>query len=195
MKNLDKESKTRLCLMKSYAGESQARNRYNWYAKVADKEGFKQIAAIFNETADNEKEHAKRFYKLMGEEFAESIIIEASYPIGISDKTVENLEFAAKGEHEENTLLYPSFEKIAREEGYTDIASNYLSIIEVEKVHEQRYLDLMENIKSGKIFKRDMQVIWKCRNCGYHYIGNSAPDTCPACKHPRAYFELYAKNY
>lgn len=195
MKKVDIESKTRTCLLKALAGESIARNKYEWYAKVADKEGYKQISAIFIETADNEKMHAKRFFTMAGVEFNEGVILEASYPVGISEKTLDNLKEASKGEHEENTILYPSFEKIAREEGYDEIADNIKEIIEVEKVHEKRYLDLYNNILSDKVFKRDKEVIWKCRKCGYHHTGKEAPVVCPACKHPQGYYELFSKNY
>lgn len=195
MKKLTKDCKTRECLMKSFVGEGAGRNRYTYFAKAAKEEGYEQISAIFLETADNERAHAKRFFKFLGEEFEDINISEISYPAGLSKSTVNNLQFAANGEHEENTVLYPSFAKTAEEEGYIEIADNYHEIIEVEQIHEQRYLDLMNNILEDKVFKRDKEVIWKCRNCGYHHRGKEAPPVCPACKHPTAYFELFVKNY
>ncbi len=195
MKNLAKDCKTKECLMKSFAGEGAARNRYTYFAKTAKKEGFEQISSIFLETAENEKAHAKRFYKFLGEDFEPITINGVAYPSGLTNSTEKNLEFAALGEKEENSLLYPSFAKIAKEEGYDDISDNYLEIIEVEKIHEQRYWDLLNNLKEDKVFKREAKTIWKCRNCGYHYKGGEAPEVCPACKHPQAYFELFVKNY
>lgn len=195
MKKPQTNSKTAECLMKAFIGEGAARNRYTYFAKKAKQEGFEQISSIFIETADNEKEHAKRFFKFLGEEFHPIEIHSAAYPSGLSNSTLNNLHYAAQGEHEENTLLYPSFENIAKEEGYDDVAKCFREIIEVEKVHERRYLDLYENIKENKVFKKDNEVIWKCRNCGYHFKGKNAPEICPACLHPISYFEVFIKNY
>ncbi len=195
MKKFKENSKTKECLMKAFIGEGGARNRYTYYAKAAKKEGYEQISAIFSETAENEKEHAKRFIKFLGEEYIDINIMDAKYPAGLSDKTELNLLYGANGEHEENTLLYPSFAKIAQDEGYDEIADNFFEIAEVEVVHEKRFLDLLDNIKNDRVFKRDTEVIWKCRNCGYHHKGKEAPLICPSCKHPRAYFEIYVKNY
>ncbi len=195
MKNLDKKSKTRECLIKAFAGEGMARNRYTYFASRAKKEGFEQISAIFTETADNEKEHAEIFYKYLGENFDSVEINNISYPIGLSDLTKDNLLYAVNGEHEENQILYPSFEKIAKEEGYTEIAASFHEIIEVEEVHEKRFAKLLENLQNDNVFKKDKEVIWKCRNCGYHHKGKEAPLICPSCKHPMKYFELFCQNY
>lgn len=195
MKKLAKDSKTKENLMKAFAGEGMARNRYTYFASRAKKEGYEQISSIFLETADNEKEHAKIFFKFLGEDFKSVEINKIAYPAGLSEYTEKNLKFAASGEHEENSILYPSFEKTAREEGYMEIADNIHEIIEVEIIHEKRYLDLLDILKEDKVFKRENEVIWKCRNCGYHYKGKEAPALCPACKHPIAYFEVYTENY
>jgi rubrerythrin len=176
-----KGSKTEENLWKAFAGESQARNKYTYFASTADREGYKQIAAIFTETADNEKEHAKRLYKfLMG---------------GAVPPTVDNLLDAAEGENEEHTSMYPEFEKIAREEGFNEIADIFREIAEVEEEHEKRFRKLLQNIKDGSVFKKDKVVKWKCRNCGYIHEGTEAPEKCPACDHPQSYYELMAENY
>ncbi|ABN52094.1 MAG TPA: rubrerythrin family protein [Hungateiclostridium thermocellum] len=197
MKSL-KNTKTMENLMKAFAGESQARTRYNFYASVANKEGYRQIEAIFNETADNEKEHAKRFYKFLLEglngELPASIMINADYPVAYGN-TLDNLKAAAAGENEEWTKLYPEFAKVAKEEGFDEIAAAFTKIAEVEQRHEARYKKLAENIENNKVFNKDEKVLWKCRNCGYVHEGNSAPEKCPACAHPKAFFEVLAENY
>ena len=187
-----KGTKTEKNLLASFAGESQARNRYTYFASVAKKEGYEQISGIFTETADNEKEHAKRFFKFLegGE-----LEIQASYPAGVIGKTVENLEAAAAGENLEWTKLYKEAEKTAREEGFDEVASLFKEIAEVEEEHEKRYRKLVKNIKDKKVFKKDTVVKWKCRNCGYVHEGKEAPDQCPACAHPKSYYELLAENY
>ncbi|MCD8025156.1 MAG: rubrerythrin family protein [Candidatus Gastranaerophilales bacterium] len=195
MEKAKNNSKTQQCLMKAFIGEGAARNRYTYFAKIAKKEGYEQISSIFLETADNERAHAKRFFNFLGEDYAPITVIEAAYPMGLNNSTLKNLEFAANGEHEESSILYPAFAEIAESEGYSEIADNINEIIEVEIIHEKRYLDLMENIIQNKVFKREKEVIWKCRNCGYHHKGNTAPEHCPACKHAASYFELFVKNY
>jgi len=183
--------KTKVCLMTAFAGESQARNRYTYYASAAKKAGFEQIAAIFLETADNEKEHAKRLFTYLVEGEVE---ITAAYPAGISD-TKFNLEQAVAGEKYEWGTMYPGFEKIAREEGDKEPAELFHELAQVEAQHEKRYLKLLDNVKSGLVFKQDKAVKWHCRNCGYVHGGTEAPRECPACKHPQAYYELMAENY
>ena len=187
-----KGSETEKNLLASFAGESQARNRYTYFAGVAKKAGYEQIAAIFLETADNEKEHAKRFFKLLegGE-----VEITASYPAGVIGATDENLAAAAAGENLEWTKLYKEAEDTARREGFEKIAKQFKEIAEVEEEHEKRYRKLLKNIKEGKVFERDVSVKWKCRNCGYVHKGKEAPDKCPACEHPKAYYELLSENY
>jgi rubrerythrin len=187
-----KGSRTEMNLLKAFAGESQARNRYTYFASQARKEGFEQIAALFEETADNEKEHAKVFFKYLEGGMVE---ITASYPAGKIGKTEENLLEAAEGEKAEWGSIYPEFEKIAREEGFGDVASSFKEIAEVEEKHEKRYRKLLENIKKNMVFKKDKVVRWKCRNCGYVHEGKDAPDTCPACKHPQSYYEVMVENY
>jgi len=185
-------SKTEENLLKAFAGESQARNRYTFFASVARKEGFEQIAAIFEETADNEKEHAKVFFKhLKGGD----LTIEAAYPAGKIGTTAENLLAAAEGEKLEWGTLYPNFEKIAREEGFKDVAESFKEIAEVEEKHERRYRKLLDNVKKNIVFKKDKVVKWKCRNCGYVHEGKEAPKECPACKHPQSFYELWCENY
>ncbi len=179
-------------LLKSFAGESQARMRYDYFAKQAKKEGLEQISAIFAETALNEKEHAKRFFKFLEGGMVE---ITASYPAGIIATTMENLKAAAEGENEEWTELYPEFAKIAEEEGFKEVAVAYRKIAEVEKAHEERYLKLYKNLDEGKVFEKDGKIVWKCRNCGYLHEGEKAPEMCPACLHPQAYFEIKEVNY
>jgi rubrerythrin len=187
-----KGSETEKNLLKSFAGESQARNRYTFFASVAKKEGYEQISAIFLETADNEKEHAKVFFKyLQGGELE----ITASYPAGKIGNTSENLLNAANGENEEWETLYSEFEKTAREEGFDEIADSFKEIAEVEEKHEERYRKLLKNIQEGKVFKKDLVVEWKCRNCGYVHKGEEAPNVCPACNHPQSYYEVLEKNY
>jgi len=193
MKSL-KGTKTAENLLKSFAGESQARMRYNYYASIAKKEGYVQISNIFQETADNEKEHAKRFFKFLAEDYQdEAINIEASYPVAYSD-TKTNLLSAAAGENEEWTDLYPTFAKVAEEEGFSQIAAVYRKIAEVEDRHERRFRKLAENIEKGEVFKKE-QPVWKCNNCGYIYEGKEAPQVCPACAHPQAHFEVFVETY
>lgn len=186
-------TKTLENLMKAFAGESQARMRYHYFASVAGKEGYKQIQNIFMETAENEKEHAKVFMKLalahLDGENPAPVDINATYPFSYGD-TIANLKSAATGEQEEAELDYPAFAKTAREEGFEDIASRFQLIAKVEKHHELRYRKLLENIENGTVFKKDGKVYWKCLNCGYIHEGDEAPLTCPACIHPRAYFQL-----
>lgn len=187
-----KGSRTEKNLLASFAGESQARNRYTYFASVAKKAGYEQIAAIFLETADNEKEHAKRFFKLLqgGE-----VEITASYPAGVIGDTSQNLEASAAGENLEWRKLYKEAEKIAREEGFDKVADQFKEIAEVEEEHEKRYRKLLKNIKENVVFKKDKVVKWKCRNCGYVHEGKEAPDRCPACDHPQAHYELLCENY
>lgn len=197
MKSL-KGTKTAENLLKAFAGESQARNRYTFYASVADKEGFKQIKNIFIETADNEKEHAKRFYKLLvaglDGELPTAIGITADFPVALGT-TLENLKAAAAGENEEWSDLYPEFAKVADEEGFPEIAATFRMIAKVEKHHEERYKKLADNVANGLVFKKNEKVVWKCGNCGYIHEGNEAPDKCPACAHPQSYFELNTEPY
>jgi len=187
-----KGTKTELNLLKSFAGESQARMRYNYFASAAKKEGFEQISALFTETADNEKEHAKVFFKYLEGGPAE---ITATYPAGRIGTTAENLLAAAEGELEEWESLYPEFARIADEEGFADVANSFRQIAKVEAHHEARYRALLENVNGFKVFKKDGVILWKCRNCGYVYEGAEAPIECPACRHPQAYFEVLAENY
>ena len=187
-----KGTKTEKNLLASFAGESQARNRYTYFAGVAKKCGYEQIAAIFLETADNEKEHAKRFFKLLegGE-----VEIKAAYPAGMISDTATNLEAAADGEHLEWTKLYKEAEETARQEGFEEIAAQFKEISEVEEEHEKRYRKLLKNVKDSKIFKKDQVIKWKCRNCGYVHEGKEAPTVCPACAHPQSYYEVLCENY
>ncbi len=187
-----KGTKTEQNLLKAFAGESQARMRYDYFAKQAKKEGLEQIAAIFDETALNEREHAKRFFKFLEGGMVE---ITASYPAGVIGDTMENLKAAAAGEHEEWTELYPMFADIAEEEGFKAVAVAFRMISEAEKAHETRYNTLHRNLDEGKVFERDGKIVWKCRNCGYLHEGASAPKTCPACLHPQSYFEIKETNY
>jgi len=187
-----KGSRTEKNLLASFAGESQARNRYTYFASAAIKEGYEQISAIFLETAENEKEHAKRFFKLLE---GGDATITATYPAGIIRDTAANLLEAANGEKMEWTKLYVDAEKIAREEGFEAIAVQFKEIAEVEEQHEKRYRKLLGNLKEGKVFKKETAVKWHCRNCGYVHEGKEAPLKCPACDHPRAYYELLAENY
>ena len=179
-------------LLKAFAGESQARNRYTYFAGVARKEGYRQIEALFLETADNEREHAKRFFKqLEGGE----LTIEAAFPAGVVGTTAENLKEAAAGEHFEWSEMYPGFAKIAREEGFEVAAKIWEAISVAEKQHEKRYQDLLANVEAGKVFKKDESVTWRCLNCGYLHTGDQALESCPACAHPQAYFELLGENW
>nr|WP_319398747.1 rubrerythrin family protein [uncultured Carboxylicivirga sp.] len=187
-----KGTKTEQNLLKAFAGESQARMRYNYFAKQAQKEGLEQIAAIFMETADQEKEHAKRFFKFLEGGMVE---ITASYPAGVIGDTKENLQAAADGENEEWTELYPEFAKIAEEEGFKDVAVAFKMIAKVEAHHEERYRTLYTNLMEGKVFERDGKVTWMCRNCGFIHESAKAPKTCPACLHPQSYFEIKKTNY
>ena len=187
-----KGSETEKNLLKSFAGESQARNRYTFFASVARKEGYVQIQRIFEETAANEKEHAEVFFKhLEGGE----VEIVAAYPAGKIGTTEENLLAAAEGELMEWGTLYPDFAKVAREEGFLDVAESFTEIAEVEEAHEKRYRKLLENVKNGTVFKRDEEVEWHCLNCGYIHHGKEAPEVCPACDHPQSYYELHIPNY
>lgn len=187
-----KGTRTEKNLMISFAGESQARMRYTYFASVAKKEGYEQIAAIFTETADQEKEHAKRMFKWLEGGMVE---FTASYPAGVIGTTLENLKAAAAGEHEEWSLDYPKFADIADEEGFPAIATMYRNIAVAEKGHEERYQAFVNNIENGTVFKKDIEVVWQCRNCGYLTIGKEAPELCPACLHPQAFFEVKKENY
>jgi len=187
-----KGSETEKNLLKAFAGESQARNRYGFFASVAKKEGFVQIGEIFLETADNEREHAKIFFKYLEGGDAEIV---ASYPAGRIGTTKENLLAAADGEKLEWSSLYPEFEMVARKEGFDEVADSFKEIAEVEGYHERRYRKLLVNLQDGKVFKRDKPVKWKCRNCGYVHEGVEAPEECPACKHKREYYEVWTENY
>ncbi len=187
-----KGTQTELNLLKAFAGESQARNRYTYFASKAKKEGYDQIFAIFEETAFQEKEHAKRFFNFLegGE-----IEITAAFPAGVVGTTLENLKAAAAGENCEYTVLYPGFAKVAREEGFEAVAMVFEAISVAEKQHEKRYLDLAASIDADKVFKKDSSVVWRCRNCGYLHEGEEAPQMCPACAHPQSYYELLGENY
>ncbi len=187
-----KGTKTEKNILTAFAGESQARNRYSYFASQAKKDGFVQIAAIFEETANQEKEHAKRLFKLLegGE-----VEIQAAFPAGVIGSTAENLKAAAGGENYEWTEMYPSFAKVALEEGFENIAEIFEAIAVAEKQHEKRYLDLMKNIEDGTVFKKYKKVVWRCRNCGYLHEGTEALDVCPACAHPKAYFEMLGENW
>jgi len=187
-----KGTRTEKSLMAAFAGESQARNRYTYFASVAKKAGLEQVAAIFLDTAENEKEHAKRFFVFL--EGGETEIT-ASFPAGVISDTASNLAGAAAGENLEWTKLYKEAEVIAAEEGFPEIATQFKEIAEVEAQHERRYLKLLANIREGKVFKKDVVVKWKCRNCGYVHEGKDAPKDCPACKHPQAYYEVLSENY
>jgi rubrerythrin len=187
-----KGSETEKNLLKAFAGESQARNRYTYFASVAQKEGFRQIEAFFLETADNEKEHAEIFFKYLE---GGDLKIQANFPAGKIGTTEENLLEAAEGEKMEWGTLYPEFEETAREEGFQDIADSFKEISEVEEKHERRYRKLLENVKKRSVFKKESIVKWKCRNCGYVHEGDEAPAVCPACKHKREYYEVWMENY
>lgn len=187
-----KGSKTEQNLLKAFAGESQARMRYDYFAKQAKKDGLEQISAFFEETSMNERAHAKRFFNFLE---GGPVEITATYPAGIVGTTLENLKAAAEGETEEWDEIYPEFARIAEEEGYKEVASAFKLIAKVEKAHAGRYRILHKNLEEGKVFEKDGKVIWKCRNCGYLHEGVKAPLNCPACLHPQAYFELQESNY
>ena len=187
-----KGSRTEKNILAAFVGESQARNRYTYFASQAKKDGFVQISAIFAETADQEKEHAKRLFKLLpgGE-----VEVSGAFPAGVVGPTLENLKASAAGENHEHTQMYPEFAAIAREEGFAEIAEIFLAIAVAEKQHEKRFRDLAANIEAGRVFKREGAVAWRCRNCGYLHQGPEAPDLCPACAHAQAHFELLGENY
>ena len=187
-----KATQTEKNLLTAFAGESQARNRYTYFASAAKKAGYEQISAIFIETADNEKEHAERLFKFLE---GGAVEITGSFPAGIIGDIVPNLEAAANGENYEHTTMYPEFADVAEKEGFPEIAEVFRNIAVAEKAHEERYRALIENIEQDMVFKRDTVVKWKCRNCGYIHEGTEAPEECPACAHARAYFELWGKNY
>lgn len=187
-----KGTKTEQNLLKSFAGESQAKNRYTFFAKQAKKEGYEQISAVFAETAAQEEQHAKVFFKFLEGGMVE---ITASYPAGIIGTTIDNLKAAADGENEEWTDLYPEFARIAEEEGFREVANAYKQISKSEKQHEIRFRKFVENIEKDQVFERQEEVSWYCRNCGYVHVGKKALDKCPACQHPKAHFELKAENY
>ena len=193
-----KDSKTMHCLMNSFAGESQARNRYTYFASIARKAGYEQIAWIFEDTAYNEKEHAKIFFKhlvnYLGEAPPTVVEVQANFPVVLGD-TLANLKASVAGENEEWTQLYPEAAKIADEEGFPEVAESFRQIAAVEKEHENRYEALVSNISGGSVFKKETTVKWRCRKCGRVIESDSAPKTCPACKHPQAYFEVCAENY
>lgn len=191
MKTL-KGTKTEKNLLTAFAGESQARNRYTYFSSQARKKGYQQIMGVFLETADNEKEHAKGLFKFLegGE-----VEIKASFPAGLIGDTKENLKAAAAGENYEHTKMYPEFAIVAEKEGFQEIASVFRAIAVAERQHEKRYLNLLENMEKDRVFKRERVVKWKCRNCGYLHEGTEAPEECPACAHPREYFELLGENY
>jgi rubrerythrin len=187
-----KGSRTEKNLLASFAGESQARNRYTFFASKAKKEGYEQISAIFTETAGNEKEHAELFFKLLKGGMVE---ITASYPAGVIGTTAENLKEAAEGEKLEWGTLYPDSAEVAEEEGFKEVANTFRMVAKVEKEHERRYLKLLANVKQGKVFKKEKPIKWKCRNCGHVYEGSEAPEKCPVCDHARSYFEVWCENY
>ena len=187
-----KGSQTEKNLLAAFAGESQARNRYTYFASVARKEGYEQISAIFQETSDNEKEHAQLFFKHLHGGMVE---INAAYPAGVIASTAENLKAAAEGEKLEWGTLYPNFGEIAEEEGFSEVARTFRSVAKVEAYHERRYLKLLESVTQGRVFKKDTVIKWKCRNCGYVFEGKSVPDKCPVCQHPKSYYEIWCENY
>jgi len=188
-----KGSETEKNILKAFAGESQARNRYSYFASKAKNEGFVQMAEIFEETANQEKEHAKRLFKFL--ESGQELEITAAFPAGTIGVTKDNLTASAAGEHYEHTIMYPEFAAKAREEGFNHIAAVFMAIAVAEKQHEKRFLDLKANIENGTVFKRSSAVKWRCRNCGYLHEGKDAPVECPACAHPQAHFELLGENY
>ncbi|MCW3984706.1 MAG: rubrerythrin family protein [Candidatus Bathyarchaeota archaeon] len=185
-------SQTEKNLLAAFAGESQARNRYTFFASKAKKEGYEQIAAIFEETAANEKEHAELFFKHLKGGIVE---ITASYPAGVIGSTLDNLKAAAEGEKMEWGTIYPNFGDIAEKEGFPEVAWTFRMVAKVEAYHERRYNKLLANVQEGKVFKKDTPIKWKCRNCGMVIEGNAAPEKCPTCEHPKAYFEVWVENY
>jgi rubrerythrin len=187
-----KGTQTEKNLLTAFAGESQARNRYTYFASQAKKEGYIQISDIFSETADHEKEHAKRFFKFLegGE-----VMISGAFPAGTVGATVDNLKAAAAGEHYEHTEMYPGFAKVAEQEGFNEVAAVFRAISVAEKQHEKRYVDLAANIDADRVFQKEEAVVWRCRNCGYLYEGKAAPKLCPACAHPQAHFEQLGENW
>jgi rubrerythrin len=187
-----KGTKTEQNILTAFAGEAQARNRYTYFASQAKKDGYVQIADIFEETANQEKEHAKRLFKLLE---GGDLTVSAEFPAGVIGSTVDNLKAAAAGENHEHSDMYPSFANVAKEEGFNDIAAIFEAIAVAERQHEKRYLDLAANIESGRVFERSESQTWRCRNCGYLHQGTGAPETCPACDHPKAHFELLGENY
>jgi rubrerythrin len=187
-----KGTRTEQNLLKAFAGESQARNRYEFFARIAQKEGFEQIGAIFQKTASQEKEHAKRFFQFLE---GGDVEITACYPAGKLGTTAENLKASAMGENEEWTKLYPEFAEVAKAEGFPQVAAAFKLIAKVEAEHEKRYLKLLKNVEDGAVFKKTGKVRWACRNCGYVHEGENAPETCPACQHPKAFFEVDEPNY
>ena len=187
-----KGTQTEKNLLTSFAGESQARNRYTFFASAAKKEGFEQISAIFTETAEQEKEHAKRMFKYLE---GGTVEITASFPAGVIGKTIDNLKAAAAGENEEWTEAYPHFAEVADAEGFPEIAEMYRRIAIAEKGHEERYRAFIKNIEEGTVFAKEEETVWQCRNCGYIHVGKEAPEVCPVCAHPQSYFELKAENY
>ena len=187
-----KGSQTEKNLLAAFAGESQARNRYSFFASAARKDGYEQISALFLETAENEREHAQLFFNHLRGGIVE---ITASYPAGIIGSTQENLREAAEGEKLEWGTLYPNFAKIAEEEGFKDVACTFRGVASVEKYHEQRYRKLLANLEQGRVFERDTPTKWKCRNCGYVFEGKEVPEKCPVCAHARSYFEIWCENY
>ena len=187
-----KGTRTEKNILTAFAGESQARNRYTYFAAAAKKEGFVQIAEIFEETANQEKEHAKRLFKFLE---GGDVEITAAFPAGVIGTTAENLLASAQGEHHEQSEMYPEFAVIAKEEGFTALAAVFTAIAVAEKQHEKRFMALLDNVKNDKVFKKDAPVVWRCRNCGYLHEGTSAPELCAACAHPKAHFELLAENY
>ena len=187
-----KGTRTERNLLTAFAGESQARNRYTYFASAAREEGFRQIADIFEETANQEKEHAKRFFKFLEGGEAE---IQAAFPAGVIGKTLDNLKAAAAGEHYEHTTMYPGFAKVARQEGFDPVAKAFEAVSVAERQHERRYLALAANVEAGRVFQRDKPVVWRCINCGYLHEGTDAPSVCPACLHPQAHCELLGENW
>lgn len=187
-----KGTQTEKNLLISFAGESQARSRYTFFASVARKEGYEQIAAVFTETAEQEKEHAERFFKFLEGGMLE---ITAAYPAGVIGNTMENLKEAAAGEYEEWAEMYPTFADVAEKEGFKEIAAAWRNIMKVEEFHESRYLKLLERVETGTVFERENEIEWQCRNCGFVFRGKKAPAKCPACLHPQAYFEPKRDNY
>ena len=185
-------TKTERNLLTAFAGESQARNRYSYFASQAKKDGFVQIQSIFEETANQEKEHAKRLFKFLQ---GGDVEVAAAFPAGVIGTTAENLKAAAGGEHHEWSSMYPEFAQIARDEGFAEIAAVFEAIAVAEKQHEKRYLDLLRNVETRSVFKKAKPVVWRCRNCGYLHEGDAAPEMCPACAHPQAHFELLGENW